>query len=272
MKLVLFDVDGTLIDTDYNLTVPDEEFLAVIREAQDHEVMIGLCSDSATITLMQWSSRLALNGPIVAERGATVSTVDETWVLDPLKTAWFSDLRAAFVVRLMAEFPESTIMVGDATAFVKDRPSKALTEQIIAVNGFRTSSFSFFARQLNTDRTKMIPDVDRLEVAAEIVREIVSELGRDGDLLTWDFNVTSGILIVHSMDTSKGRGVASLIDRLKPELTVMVGDGPSDYLGIGEVIQCAVANADPRYKQKADYVARESLTRGAIECLLNYCR
>lgn len=72
MRLVLLDLDNTLIDADYCLTVPENEFRTVIQELANKGVHVGLCSDSAVITLRQWADRLGLTRPIVAERGAVV--------------------------------------------------------------------------------------------------------------------------------------------------------------------------------------------------------
>ncbi|TAN58745.1 hypothetical protein EPN15_00180 [Patescibacteria group bacterium] len=270
MKLVLLDLDNTLIDANYNLTAPKDELCAVVRELASRDIHIGLCSDSAVITLRQWTERLGLTGPIVAERGAVLwDAVEQTEeVLEISITGWFRELRELFIREIMRDSPEATIILGDATRIVKDRIfSAALTTHVFAVNGFRTSSFSFFACRLEQNRPSLIPDAKLLANASRIVAKIVGSLGRNKNDLFWDENPKYGILIIHALSTEKWRGVSTLIDRLKPEQTVMIGDSMSDFLGLPHVAQYAVGNADPLYKDKSAFVAERSLTEGVIECL-----
>ena len=270
MKLVLLDLDSTLIDADYCLNVPENEFRAVVQELADKDVLIGLCSDSASITLQQWSHRLGLTGPIVGERGAVIwnSKLQIEDILDIPETAWFCDLREDFICAVMRNFPDATILIGDATRFVKERSmSHALTRQVFAVNGFRVASFSFFACRPKKDRSALEPDSKLLERASALVERIAMTYGKVKERLYWDENSQYGILIVHSSTTEKSRAVSALIDQLKPEQTFMVGDGMSDFLNLPHVAQYAVNNADPRYKAKSVFVAESPLTKGVIECL-----
>lgn len=270
MKLVLLDLDNTLIGADYNLTVSEDELRTTVSGLSKRDIRIGLCSDSALITLRQWSKRLKLTGPIVAERGAVIwDPIQQTEeLIGTSTTGWFRELRELFVSKILRDFPCATIILGDATRFVKDRAmSSFLTEKIFAVNGFRTASFSFFAFRPNQDRTSIVPDAELLDSASSIVSDTIESLGMTKSNLFWDENPMCGILIVHALTTKKWRGVSALMDRLKPEKVVMVGNGMSDFLELQNVLQYAVGNADPRYKEKSSFVAQRSLTEGVIECL-----
>lgn len=270
MKLILLDLDNTLIDADYRLTVPENEFRTVVQELASKDVRVGLCSDSAVITLRQWADRLGLTGPIVAERGAVVwdSARQTENILDIEETTWFRDFRESFINAVMRNFPGAAIMIGDATRFVKDRGvNAALTQHVFAINGFRVASFSFFACRPKNDQSALEPDSELLERASELAAEIAVTYGKKKEDLFWDENSQYGILIMHASTTEKWRGVSTLIDQLKPEQTIMVGDGISDFLDLPHVAQYAVNNADPRYKAKATFVAESSLTKGVIECL-----
>lgn len=270
MKLVLLDLDNTLIDGEYRLNVPENEFRSVVQELADKDVCVGLCSDSAVITLRQWADRLGLTGPIVAERGAVIwDSVKQTeHIIELSKTAWFRDFRESFISAIMRNFIGSTLMIGDATKFVKDPcMNAALTQQIFAVNGFRAASFSFFACRPKEDHSMLEPDPELLKHSSALAEEILMAYGKKKEDLFWDENSPYGILILHAQTTEKWRGISTLIDQLAPEQTFMVGDGISDFLNLPNVAQYAVGNADPSYKAKATFIAEQSLTKGVIECL-----
>jgi hydroxymethylpyrimidine pyrophosphatase-like HAD family hydrolase len=273
MKIIFLDLDNTLINADYNLTVPEKEFRSVADELSQKGTLIGLCSDSAVATLRQWAERLGLTGPIVAERGSVIwdpeRGVEE--LLNPPETGWFADLRKVFLARTPEDFRGSAVMLGDATRFVKNRAANSVIESnVLAINGLRIASFSLFACRSNSDGNLLIPDVDLLSKASDITKDIVASLGKKMDDLYWDENPTYGILIVHAAVTEKYRGVASIIDRFKPEQTAMVGDGISDFLGLPDVSQYAVSNASNSYKSKSTFVSGHPLTEGVIECLKRF--
>ncbi len=270
MRLVFLDLDNTLIDHNYCLTVPENEFRAVAQELSRKDVCVGLCSDSAVITLRQWADLLGFTGPIVAERGAVVwdPARQVANILDIPRTAWFREFRESFVGTTMRHFPNATIMIGDATKFIKDRRvNAALTQQVFAVNGFRVASFSFFAYRPKNDLSTLEPDPELLEQASALAAKIAITRGNKKEDLFWDENYQYGILIVHARATEKWRGVSALIDQLAPEQTVMIGNDMSDFLDLPYVTQYAVGNADPQYKAKATFVAKCSLSEGVIECL-----
>ena len=270
MKLILLDLDNTLIDSDYNLNVSENEFRLEVQKLADRNVCVGLCSDSAVITLRQWAGRLGLTGPIVAERGGVVwSPITKTAdIIDIPATKWFSKFREEFVKTVMRDFPGATIIIGDATRFIKDKnASPALTQQVFAVNGFRVASFSFFACRPGKNQPGLEPDAELLEKAGALAEKLLAEFGKNKEDLFWDENSRCGILIVHAPTTEKWRGVSAVAIRMDAEQTIMVGDGMSDFLNLPNVLQYAVGNADPRYKKKSSFVAKGVLTEGVIECL-----
>jgi len=270
MKLILLDLDNTLIDSSYNLNAPENGFRSLVRKLADRNICIGLCSDSAVITLKQWAGRLGLTGPIIAERGAVVwdPILGTTDIIDVPGTKWFNSFREEFVRTIMRDFPEATIMIGDATRFIKDKSaSSALTQQVFSVNGFRLASFSFFACRLRKNQPGLEPDTELLKKAGALAAKLLTEFGKNKEDLFWDENSRCGILIVHALTTEKWRGVSMVANRMASEQTIMVGDSMSDFLNLPNVIQYAVGNANSGYKQKSSFVAKGALTEGVIECL-----
>jgi len=271
VKLVLIDLDNTLIDFNYRLTVPKEIFCEEVRELSNQDVCLGLCSDSAVITLRYWADYLAIKGPIVAERGAVIWTLPQgEKIMNPGETNWLREFRDYFVTAVTRNFPDSTVMIGDATRIVKEGCIGApFMQKIFVINSFRVASFSFFACKF---RSVLEPDPELLKQASTVVSKTLAKYGKNKKGLFWDENPLSGVLIVHVSTTGKGMGVSELVNQLKPEQTVMIGDSMSDFLDLPYVTQYAVGNASLDYKSRASFVASRPLTEGVIECLQNVCK
>lgn len=268
-KLVLIDLDNTLIDSDYKLSVPINDFRACAESLENVGVSIGLCSDSAVVTLQQWKNKLGIKGPVVAERGAVIwdPQGNNELILQPMETKWFSEFRREFILNIMSRVPKAGIYIGDATRFAKSAAIDTPESYIFAINGYRKASFSFFALRVNENRRVYEPDPNLLAVAISIIEEMLPNYKRKKEDLFWDENLKYGILIVHENTSKKQLGISRLMGELLPSQTVMIGDSISDYLDIPGALQFAVGNADFDYKRKCDYVATEKLTAGVIECL-----
>lgn len=261
MKLVFLDLDSTLIDSDYKTTIPEKKFSSIVKELEKENVCIGLCSDSAVITLRQWSECLKLTGPIVAERGGVIWSNNIVESTRPLETKWLGFLKESFIQKVSSDV---SVVVGDATKFVKkEMTEENLKKQVFVVNGFRTASFSFFACCLK--KGFLVPDKDLLKQGSLVTSQIVNLFGKKK--LFWDENPKYGILIVHDSETEKKNGISVLVERLKPEKAFMIGNSMSDFIGLPGVLQYAVSNADSGYKEKSDFVSDHSLTEGVVECL-----
>lgn len=269
-NLFLLDLDSTLIDSNYELNVPLNEFRSFVEIVESNGDSVGLCSDSAVITLRQWQDKLGIKGPIVAERGAVIwdPRQNAEFILDFDKTMWFSDFRKEFVGNLVCNFPKSTIFIGDATHFRKEAGNYLTSSsEVFAVNGYRKASFSFFALKMNQETRVLEPDPNLLAVVSAMAEKTLRDYKKSKNTLFWDENPKYGVLILHEKVSEKRAGVSKVIKQLLPNRTIMVGDSISDFLGIPNVLQFAVGNADVDYIAKSDYVATKYLTAGVMECL-----
>ncbi len=216
MKIIFLDLDKTLINADYKLTVPENQFRLVVKKLLRKNICVGLCSDSAIITLREWSCHLGLTGPIIAERGAVIwDPVQQTEnILNISGTAWFRSLREFFINTIIQNFPGATLIIGDATKFIKDKYlNPALTNEVFVINGFRVASFSFFACRPNEDWSALEPHPELLKRASMIVKKIIIAQNKKKEDLFWDENSKYGILIVHEKTTEKWRGVSVVLNR-----------------------------------------------------------
>lgn len=270
MRLALLDLDKTLIDGSYRLTVPEDEFCQMVRVLAGEGVLVGLCSDSSILSLRQWADCLGLTGPLIGERGAVVwdHQLRVREIVDAPSTAWLQEFRGMFLSAMSARFPGVTLVVGDATEFIRRGVTfPSMFSQVLVVNSFREASFSFFARSYSDGSSELKPDVMLLKNVAKLTDELMVSLGKKREELFWDESLEYGILIVHALATEKRRGVAFIAGRLVPQQVVMVGDSMADYLNLPEVLQFAVSNASLDYKEKCTFVSKHSFTKGVIEGL-----
>lgn len=267
-RIILCDLDKTLIDKSYHLTIPAEKVRSVARRCADAGIVIGLCSDSPLPLLEQWAEELGFTGPIVFEQGAGFCDAVGGSALSvlPNATDWFPRLRDEVVRLALTKVPRYGIYIGDNTTLVRNGvllPGPC--EYYLLVSGTRRYSFAAHVRRRDaTSGLLVIDPVElrrmRLEIEA-IARSITDEP------LDVDENAEYGTLIIHAARTRKANGVRALLERMGATSLVFIGDSKPDFIGDPRVIQCAVGNAQEEYKQHCQFVAQGTYTAGVIELL-----
>jgi len=269
-KLVLVDLDMTLIDRGYSLTLPPEQLIAAIVSAQAKGVVIGLNSDSNFPTLEAWHDRLGLNGPIISERGSRI------WLpgsLDQIETSsaaarLFPDLKEDFIRRLPSVCP--IILRGDANKLQAEYRPCVGEKRVIIINDYRERSLSFFARQAGPEG-KLVIDNGLLDQAASLLRNLAQSryplIWRENDE---DNNPDYGIYILHTKSSQKRWAVSELLDRWCLDNAWMVGDSLPDFIDDERVLHVAVANAKEEFKRRAAVTTKEALTGGVAEFLWSF--
>lgn len=270
VSLVLIDLDKTLIDANYKLTVPKERLKKIIQRLAGKKINVGLCSDSSVISLRQWAERLGITGPLIAERGAITYDLKTKFqeLVDPSSVKWFLDFRSAFIDKILQHFPEITLVVGDATEFMRNRTVfSAMSKQLLVVNGLRIASFSVYTRRFSKNTLSVQNDPVLLKKVSSLAVKILSSFGKQKKDLFWDENPDYGILIIHAKTSIKSSGVKFAIQKLNLKKIVMIGDDIADYVNIPNVSQFAVGNASSEYKKKCSFISKKPLTEGVIESL-----
>ncbi|MFA5886368.1 MAG: HAD hydrolase family protein [Patescibacteria group bacterium] len=265
--LVLIDLDLTLINREYNLTLPLDQVCAAISEAKKNGVMIGLNSDSSHHTLIDWYKKLGLDGPIILERGAVIFRPGLMGYIDISSDSarLFSQLRQDFVEILPSICPN--ILCGDANVIQATYRPWLGEEKFIIINDYRQRSLSFFARQLGKDG-KLLIDSVLLNQAAALLNSLIQDkyptLAQEKDE---DNNPDYGVYILHSLFSKKHRAVVKLLDELKLDQIWMIGDSLSDFIDDVRVKHVAVSNARDSFKEKANFITKGAITEGVIEFL-----
>ena len=270
--LILLDVDGTLIDTRYNLNTSDSEWKAALRRAEAQGAVIGLNSDSACEMLRRKARFYGIRGPIVAERGALVAESPNASTICTNPAALrFLELRNAFLQFLTTGEPLATYLtvvghVNELSNLLPTLPEEAcVNEAAVLINGFRSCSLSFFVRK--REGARWFKDVRALDEVIAIVHSLgcgekFPSLWDERDM---DRDPNYGICIFHHKQSVKSLACAPLLQLFGERRIFMVGNSMSDYMGEGGIIHCAVGNASKEYKEHSVFVAKGERTQGVIE-------
>lgn len=276
--LILLDVDETLVDTNYELTVPHDVLTAAIRAAETRGAIVGLNSDSGFSTLERRANQAGIAGPIIAERGALVQP-ERSAPLTPLipEALRFLELRDRFLdaLTLGGRSSQYLVVLGDVNELSKALPPippRVLPASVaVLVNGVRTCSLAFYVRTRRN--CEWVKDAEALTGVFKILAEAgghVSELWSVREQPE-DVNAKYGICIIHHKDTQKSRAVDWVLSRAGDRPVYMIGNSTSDDLKDARVIQAAVGNASPEYKARCrdsgGFITEQSLTAGVIELL-----
>ncbi len=261
-RLVLFDMDGTLIDSSYRVT--DDGIYAAIEQAQAAGWTVGLNSDSPYEYLRLWRDRLGMNGPIVAEKGAVVEIDGE-----PVFATADAAAVSAAKERILGYVAEQNI------ALWRGNPTEALRnglrfgkpgEPVLLLNDVSLCSLRFFVRRVGPDGELRI-DNPLAEAVVADCRPLLPEF----DAVDEDYNPSFGLLIASRRGVTKRAGVQRLLQAAGLARCVMVGNSMSDYVGDDVADQFAVSNASPAYQAVASTVA-QPLTNGCVTILKQLVR
>lgn len=271
-KVILCDLDKTLIDREYKLTVPLSTLTRVIQQTQDEGLLIGLNSDTPLLPLQAWAREFGMRGPVIGEMGRVLTLSPEGPAREHGKLSdLFLSLKREVVVRAHEEFPQAFVGIGDVTEFIRHESRiYGVDRRAILVNAYRRFSFSAYA--LSNRSGKLNPDDnDFFEQFYDLVLRLVET---NLTLLDKpDPNPEYGILILHEKGASKALGIEALFEEMPAEIeVVMIGDSDSDIVNTNRPVKvCAVSNASKALKEKAletgGIVADRPYTEGVVQIL-----
>lgn len=257
-RVALFDIDGTLIDKDYNVT--DSRLYPFIQTAQEQGWTIGLSSDTPYEAMALWRKRFGINGPIIAERGALVEH-DQNLLYDTDEARAFLEARE----QLLQHFDDKGIVVweGNPVEAIKDNIRIGQPgDSVVLMNNLRQSSLSFFVRRVN-EANELVKSADLTELVVADARLFYPAFGDIDEDLNHDY----GLVIASRESNNKRRGSQMLRSALQVDSFAMVGNSITDYVGNDIAVHYAVGDSTPAFKERADYIASDPLTSGSVEIL-----
>jgi hydroxymethylpyrimidine pyrophosphatase-like HAD family hydrolase len=267
-KLVLLDLDATLIDKNYNFTWPLQQLRRVVESMENAGWKIGLNSDTPLQVLVNWENEIGLNGPVVAEKGQLLMIDGKTIVKDRDIPIEFEKMFKTAQTLLEAE-GITVWSGGDPVARIRNGELiGGRGETVVMLNPLRKCSLGLFVR-INDGTHFRFPEFDEYNKILEVIKPVLNwqTIGTHNDL-----NAGDGVIIIAPKGGSKRDGTKLLMQELGLKQIGMIGNSMSDYLGEDIALHYAVGNAGNEFKDKAIYVAENNITGGVIEILTKFLR
>jgi hydroxymethylpyrimidine pyrophosphatase-like HAD family hydrolase len=264
--IILCDVDKTLIDPQYQLTIDIRDTVKSVQRIST----IGLCSDSALLSLEFWAKKIGAAGYLVGELGAVVQDMRNKTIVatNPVATSWLIQLRDVVILDFLQELPDITIAIGDSVQFIREGlKTPSFMGKVAFVNGYRFHSVGIHMRSFDHQTNTLRCDSVGLAALRVRIELILSKMGQPP--VTIDENPEYGIIIIHARSTSKKNGVLWLLERFPETQIFMIGDSIADHIIDSPVVHCAVGNASEAFKEKCQYVSRFQYTEG-VQDILNH--
>lgn len=254
---VLSDLDNTLVEGGHKLN--SQDIASTIARAKTDGWVIGLSSDTPYEALEIWRDRFGMNGPLIAEKGALIGS-EGGLIYNKEDSDAFLDSREK-IVRVLFDKGFFLWTGNPVEALRADLRIGNPGNNIALINTLRRCSLGFFFRRVAQDGT-MIVDARTTHLGMQDIREFYPTFEVDED-----YNEKYGLVIIARKGTNKRSGTKLLMDREGLMEVGMIGDSISDFIGSDIAKHYAVANAASSFKDRADYVAQETLTSGVVEIL-----
>lgn len=261
-KVLLFDLDKTLIDASYNIT--DPRIFAEIKRLQDLGWILGLSSDTPVKAMEKWKEEFGMNGPLIAERGALIQLPDDREIeLVAHSKEFFGMLRDEAVSYAVQE--NIPFYFGDGVAFLRSGPTieGLVDNRLLLFNAYRRCSIGVWGRRIDAQ--------GRLSLDNQLIRDLSSRLQTETANppfeLETDMNEEYGILILSPKIVNKRMATQRLMEELGLAKVGMVGDSKTDIVESDIAVHYAVGNAKSELVSIADYKADANYTEGVVEIL-----
>ena len=260
-KLLVTDLDGTLLDDHGRLPAVNREYIKLLTE---RGVQVALCSGRSYLSLARFETMLGLDKP-----GCYGICFNGGIVYDSFSKEIISDIRmgrdvtielADEIKRVMSD-PDLGIGIYVGGVLYSEPASDAIS-RYACKSGIETTTVDSFS-EITDDPSKIV-----LRGENAPLREVYNGLeefvkGKCRMYFTSEF-----LLELIPLDSGKGRGLCILAEKLNIPVseTIAAGDQINDIdmlqaAGMG----VAVANAVDEVKAAADYIAHTSNNEGIIK-------
>lgn len=259
-RVALIDLDGTIIDNDYEITC--SHFTETVKMAQRLGWRVGLSSDTPYEAMCERRDEFSMNGPIIAEKGAVVEDFDGTLHFDSSISDEYASSKAAIREYFFSE--GVTLWEGNPVAAIRTRMQIGNDGEVVALlSNERRCSLAVFLRRASETGLELGNGEDLMQQHIGQIRELYPT----EHSIFEDLNTDYGLLIVSDARANKRVGTQKLQQLSGIGRIAMIGNSAADYVGSDIAAHYAVQDATPEFSALADYTASHPLTRGVTEIL-----
>lgn len=257
MKIIMTDIDGVILNTNYQLTPPSTNIKPKLISSSS---IIIPNSDTPILRIQNiFLKSLGIKPETaIGEKGAVV-------LLNNVKhyLAKITGIQE-FLLKLREAFRQTNCQIyfGDSATWIQMGRRFNPNQRLLIIDQFREQTVGFYLRCSDQNGRAVIN-----QEWFEIGKKIIQSLSIPSGLLANDFNSEYGIVIMSAANVDKTTGYEFLRQHFFEAKFFMIGDGNSDIIKSKNVVHCAVANASERLKQVSKFVANNKFTTGWIECL-----
>lgn len=270
-KVILLDIDGTLLDTQYRPNYPTLKNLIV--RAQTEGIVFGINSNRALEDLLPVAEMFGISGPLVGENGLFVYYAAKREIKYFLNDSQLEALRKTkqeIEVKLQhllqQKFPSSQIrwQQTDTVEEVAEHKKSSYKEgTIIAQNNkFRKYSISIYLKRYSGGELQPL-----MGLVPVFVSKLSAMFAKHNVTITFSPLYTN--ILVYSTLTSKRYATEQLIkDKYPGGSLFAIGDEMNDYYmasGIGNFL--SVSNAPAPVRNKAKAVSKAPYAEGVYELI-----
>lgn len=260
IKLIVSDLDGTLLSADHQLT---EKVRMAVRRFTEAGGMFTFATGRPGLTVRTVVEALDIDLPFILCNGSVIADRDRTLEMVPMK---LDDLipameeadREGISVLL---FEENQISVFRRTEDVDRFEHK---------EGISCRLIDFTTEEWKSATLQKVLWIGDFQKIQPIWDAYLRKLGNQYSV----FQSEIDFLEIIPENQSKGQALKKLMNRLhlKPSQVMAIGNQLNDLdmietAGVG----VAVANSHPLLKEKADYVCLDSYGDGVVEAIHTFC-
>jgi len=270
-SLIFLDVDNTLIDRQYKSHSSTINFVIDQLQREGHIFVIN--SNRSFADLLELANKFSFTGYLIGENGAFCynQKTENREVFVEQKTIEVILEIKKLLLDFIKSYKDGELVICDSVDYLKhlDVHEIANSKDILFIlNQFREYSISLHIKKREGDDF-----VKDLSFVKDFYNQFKSFLNEklSIDNCCFEYTESFGNILVYPKFPDKNFANAKLFDQYAGLNKIFIADDVKDKIGSLEKADFffTLANGDEQAKYMADYVAKESLTLGVEEILLN---
>lgn len=258
-KLIVFDLDGTLLDSQSIISKVSKDYLISIQESG---VMLSICTGRASVASKKFAKELNINGPIITDGGAMICDIKD-------QIYYYSPIKMVKAERIIKYCHEKNIK---CSMFFRNN---IYTNSLNSITYYVHETFDHITPTFFKNLEKvLIEEPLRIAIISDSnINSLYLELNKQFHSDYYVVKSTDNIIDIFEKNTSKGKTINVLIKSLGLDNKDVIAFGDS-YNDIDMIENCgigvAMGNAKIDLKSKADFITLSNDENGIVYFLKNH--